>query len=351
MTLSIIVPFYCRPSSQEAEQQCILRLKRCLDSLCHSKRAEDYEIVLVNDDDEETFYQRLQQHLQSYNDKPLRVLQQPHRGAAAARNKGIHEARGTWLWMVDADDYVVSHSIDLLLDLLQTVPDTVDLVKLGDMIKDEKTFFAAEQRLQTNTFATSPQPPLALLRPRSSGLDHTTYLYRRTFLQQQGNSYPEEMTLNEDSFFVLSCLLAATQAYSYPTLQLYHLAPQRQSVTAGRWNEEQSRRFIQDSILFFTFFKGVCGESIIGPFSPSSNTPSEAIMEQMRTTYDRYLYVYCRVLAVKGCPWKEIAEFRFHAGVKNTFYFLPKEANFKAHCLAVPFINRLLNLFSRLVRH
>ncbi len=158
------------------------------------------------------------------------------------------------------------------------------------------------------------------------------------------------MALNEDSLFVLRCLQAAATAQSYPRLQLYIHTPQQHSATAGRWNEAQSRLFIDDCIRFFGEFGAVCeaGCRATTPFSTAQT--AQTITQQMRATYDRYLYVYCRVLAVKGCPWTMIAEFRRRAGVQDTFYFLPNRANFKARCMAMPVINLLLNLFCRIVR-
>ncbi len=350
MTLSVIIPFYCRTLATDGDPWSILQLIRCLDSVCDSARSNDYEVILVHDSDEPAACQRLQQLLQPYAYKALRLLQQPHQGAAATRNRGIREARGRWLWMIDADDCVVPGSIDLLLDLQQQWDDEAALVKLGDMLKGDNAYRAAAQHIKNTTFCPERRLALQLLLPRSSGLDHTTYLYRRSYLETTHLEYPTHLVLNEDCFFLLRCLAAAATVCVYPTLQLYRHDPQRHSITAGRWSRKQSRLYAHHSALFFDLFRQLCGDDFRSPFFPQGTLPP-ALRHNMRKTYDRYLYVYCRVLAVKGCPWQVIARFRATAGLTEGFYFLPHEADFKARCLAKPFINRLLNLFCRLIRH
>ncbi len=342
MLLSVIVPFYCPAPSDGGADARLQLLLRCINSLTKGLCRVDYELLVVHDSEDAAAHKQLIELLLPYN-KVVRLLRQPHRGAGAARNKGIDEARGRWLWPVDADDHVAAGSIETLLNLLQRVPDAATLVKLGAMTEQE-------QRIEPSALAGERLHPLALLRPRSSGLDHTTYLYRRDFLQTHALRYPETMALNEDSLFVLQCLQWATTACAYPHLRLYVHTRQHSSATAGRWSEAQSRLFIDDCTRFFAEFKASC-EAGCRESSPDVTAETrQSITQQMRDTYDRYLYVYCRVLAVKCCPWPMIADFRHRACVQDTFYFLPNRADFKARCLALPAINRLLNLLCRLVR-
>ena len=45
---------------------------------------------------------------------PVRLIEAPHRGLAAARNRGIAEAAGTWLLHLDADDLLLPDALATL---------------------------------------------------------------------------------------------------------------------------------------------------------------------------------------------------------------------------------------------
>jgi len=75
------------------------------------------EIVIVDDgstDDTAKVVERL--------GGPMRLLQQPNRGAAAARNRGLAAAVGEVIAFLDADDLWTPHRLSLQLDKLRADP-------------------------------------------------------------------------------------------------------------------------------------------------------------------------------------------------------------------------------------
>lgn len=92
MTCSVIVPMY------NAENW----IGRALRSVAAQTVPPD-EIVCVDDGSQDRTVERVRE-LAPMIPVPIRILQQPNSGAAAARNAGIQEARGDALAFLDSDD-------------------------------------------------------------------------------------------------------------------------------------------------------------------------------------------------------------------------------------------------------
>ena len=86
---SVIVPTYERPEA----------LRRCLEGLANLEHTS-WDVVVINDGGE-TSFQRLDEGLRSR--LPLRLLEAPHSGPAAARNRGARLAEGQFLAFTDDD--------------------------------------------------------------------------------------------------------------------------------------------------------------------------------------------------------------------------------------------------------
>jgi GT2 family glycosyltransferase len=88
--ISVIIPTHQRPQ----------RLVRCLEELSlQTLPMESFEVVVVNDGGPP-----LPQYVQQFRGVlRLRMLEQPRRGPAAARNAGAAAARGEWLLFTDDD--------------------------------------------------------------------------------------------------------------------------------------------------------------------------------------------------------------------------------------------------------
>ncbi len=106
-THSVIIPTYNRMGL----------LSRALTSVARQTRPPD-EVVLVDDgstDDTEGLIRR------QFPD--VRYLQQENRGVAAARNRGIREAKGEWLAFLDSDDEWLPHKLERQLDAVREEPE------------------------------------------------------------------------------------------------------------------------------------------------------------------------------------------------------------------------------------
>lgn len=78
---------------------------------------KDYEVIVINDGSPDT--KLLREVLVPYLDKIIFIDYEKNRGAAAARNTGIREARGELIAFVDADDIWLPEYLQTQLDFLE----------------------------------------------------------------------------------------------------------------------------------------------------------------------------------------------------------------------------------------
>ena len=98
-------------------------LPACVESIL-GQSYEDFELLLIDDGSPDDCG-RLCDEYGSRDDR-VRVFHQPNGGLSNARNHGIREARGEYLWFVDSDDYIhpdclhhIAHQLEGLdLDVL-----------------------------------------------------------------------------------------------------------------------------------------------------------------------------------------------------------------------------------------
>ena len=91
--VSVIVPVY----------NVELYLKECLESIVN-QTLKDIEIILVDDGSSDDSFQIMQEY--ANHDDRITVIQQNNRGVSAARNIGLHYAKGEFIYFIDSDDYL-----------------------------------------------------------------------------------------------------------------------------------------------------------------------------------------------------------------------------------------------------
>ncbi|OZG49157.1 glycosyl transferase [Bombiscardovia coagulans] len=117
--LSFIVPAY----------NIATYLNRCLSSLL-SSRSTDIEVIVVDDGSEDDTAYIANRWAQEQPDL-VRVIHQHNKGHGGAVNTGLKQARGLYVKVVDADDWVDSTALSQLLPILRQQaqsPSPVDMV-------------------------------------------------------------------------------------------------------------------------------------------------------------------------------------------------------------------------------
>lgn len=96
--LSIIVPVY------NAEKY----LRQCLDSILNQS-FKDFELLLIDDGSKDRSGKICDEY--ANRDKRVRVFHKTNGGVSSARNVGLDNAKGEWIYFVDADDEVLPNGL------------------------------------------------------------------------------------------------------------------------------------------------------------------------------------------------------------------------------------------------
>ena len=116
-SVSIIIPTYNRP----------LSLKRLLESI-YIQTFKDFEVIVV--DDGSITKQENEQVINNFVQKGISIkyIYQKNHGAPAARNRGIKEAKGKYVALVDDDDEWLHKKLQRQIELFERSPERVGLV-------------------------------------------------------------------------------------------------------------------------------------------------------------------------------------------------------------------------------
>ena len=130
--VSVVIPAY----------NCSKYIKETISSILNQQSEADLEIIVIDDgstDDTADIVRAI--------GNPVRIISQKNAGVCAARNRGIKEAKGEFIALVDHDDYWLPNKLAVQLAVLENNPQ-------ADVV------FSAFQRWLPNSGASSFCNPL-----------------------------------------------------------------------------------------------------------------------------------------------------------------------------------------------
>lgn len=120
--ISVVIPVY------NVEKY----LNECIESVLN-QTYKDYEIILVDDGSTDSSGHICDDYMTA--DSRVRVFHQKNGGLSAARNTGLNEAKGEYIYFLDSDDYIENHTLEYLVEA--SVKENADVVFFdGDVFFD-----------------------------------------------------------------------------------------------------------------------------------------------------------------------------------------------------------------------
>ena len=183
-------------------------LEQCIESVLNQDFF-DYELILVDDGSPDRCPQICDTYAQKYGH--VSVIHKTNGGLSSARNTGTAAAHGTYIWWVDADDWICQGALSVLYDTSRV--HTPDIVKFNH--------FRLRQTAQPVRSNAHPGfcdgagecrvlLKQAFLTPGEYCLSAWGHIYKREFLQKHQLSFVSEREIgSEDYLFTLQTLVCA----------------------------------------------------------------------------------------------------------------------------------------------
>ena len=171
--LSVVVPVY---AVEDYLHQCLESIRA---GLTDAESAQ-VEVIAVDDASPDRCGGMLDAYAARHGG--LRVVHLPHNvGLGLARNAGLAEARGAYVWFVDSDDWLPAGSVSAVLHSLRTRPDVL-LIDHLRVAEDGR----AEPDASSHLLRGVDGPTSLADRPQLLGLQHTAWnkVVSRTLLRR-----------------------------------------------------------------------------------------------------------------------------------------------------------------------
>lgn len=177
--VSIVIPLYNKEN----------QIKRTIDSVINQEFG-DFEVVVVNDGSTDNSLQIVEK----YEDERIRIISQRNTGVSAARNRGINEAKGSYVLLLDADDCLLSDALSLACECEQA--DII--VGSFNQLNDEGVI----KRKIRNSLTGIIENPYKEYCKKRINLRIGNFYIKRHFLEKKGG-LRTDLTLYEDEEWIL----------------------------------------------------------------------------------------------------------------------------------------------------
>lgn len=205
-------------------------LEECMRSIV-SQTLKDIEIICVDDGSTDASLEMLKRY-QKHDDR-IRIIHQENQGAGAARNHGMHAARGEYLSFLDADDFFEPTMLEEAYT--HAAEENTDICVFAANVFEQDT---GRKRPCTWAFRKQFFPVGEIFNPADLKYRDNLFrmfngwawdkLFKREFIRKKGIEFQNLRTTN-DMFFVFFALANAKSIYAFERV----LANQRINVNSS----------------------------------------------------------------------------------------------------------------------
>ena len=196
--ISVIVPIYKAESF----------LHKCIGSIL-SQSQSDFELILVDDGSPDNSGAICDEYARQ--DSRVRVIHQKNAGVSAARNRGIREAKGTYIGFVDSDDWIREDMYTQLYDAAESTRADIIMCDALTVYDSGATKVDTIQQLHQDCILTKKALYPELMLEFAGAVWRC--IYRTELIRERNILFSEGLKFSEDRIFNIYAMGAANAVY------------------------------------------------------------------------------------------------------------------------------------------
>lgn len=271
--LSIIVPMY----------NCENYIETCVDSLLNQELSlNEYEIIIIDDGSTDNSRAIVEKKYNNYEN--IRIISFKNGGQSYARNKGIENAKGKYIFFVDADDYISKNSIKNILDL--SLKNNLDMMFFDiSRVESDTEFICRYNEIKKIDVVDG----IMYFANNNVNNGPWQYLISKEFIKNNNLRFVEGRYC-EDGMFLISCIFKAKRV-SYSKVDIYRYVIRANSTITKR-NNEHLEKIIEDFVYAIEYINQYYKEA------KKKDYPKNFI-EQLETRRNSYIF-FMQVRMIKS---------------------------------------------------
>jgi len=201
--ITIIVPFY---NSGEYIRNSVESIKR--------QTSQNFEVLFINDGSTDNSKEILKELLID-SDINYKIIDKENGGVSSARNVGIIEAKGDYVFFLDSDDFIDDELIKEIANKLKNENNGPDIIYWGwDRVNNERVVLQKYE--EKYTYLESSNSFLIDYMLEHFWIWTGSAIYRKNFLVENNIFFPEGVAIAEDNVFIFTSLLKAKTVKCIP---------------------------------------------------------------------------------------------------------------------------------------
>jgi len=222
--ISIIIPVYNKEKF----------IKNTLDSVI-KQTIKNYEIIIVNDGSTDNSLSIIEEYFKKNNNTKYSIITQCNKGVSEARNIGIEEANGEYIFFLDGDDEIKENSLEILSKNIKCTNSDFSVcgynVYENDKVVNTNKFLATQQ-YKSYDF-------LKLFIKSKVNIYMGNALYKKSIIKNNNIKFDTKYNYNEDQIFIYKYLIRCKNVF-FDERKLFIYTRGESSVTTRVSNERVS---------------------------------------------------------------------------------------------------------------
>lgn len=222
MTISIIIPVYNTETY----------LPACVESIL-SQSFSDFEVLLIDDGSTDGSGVICSEYARK--DNRVRVIHKENGGVSSARNLGLDNASGEWVYFVDSDDQILPGGLQTMVDCIS---DDVDIVLAGYKRYNEDGHVVYEIDERAVCLMEKQESLSTLYARHGKYYDYLTYgcirLLRNYIIRKHNLRFDTGIRNKEDTLFLTQYICLSNGRTRFTTTPVYRYNLRNDSAM-GAW--------------------------------------------------------------------------------------------------------------------